>query len=105
MNNSSRGRLVPWLAALAAVLWTLAMALAYGLLVFSDDMASWITGLLGTSPEVTARVSDAGAWLEKWGAWLLGLTWGFGLVALLLLAWFANRLLAHFFGARSRKPA
>lgn len=100
MNNSPRNRLLPWITAIAAVFWTLGMALAYGLVAFSDEVANWISGLFGVSPEVMSWISTAGTWLEQWGAWLLGVIWGFGLVALLLLGWSAQRLIQIFFGNR-----
>ena len=100
MNTSQRSRLIPWLVGVAAVLWTLCMALTYAVLAFSDDVANWVNGLFGMSPEVMAWVTTAGAWLEQWGGWLIGVVWAVGMIALLLIGWLANRIVHAFSGDR-----
>jgi hypothetical protein len=100
MNTSQYNRLLTWITAIATVLWTLLMALGYGLVAYSDDVANWLNGLFGVSPEIMAWVSAAGAWLEQWGAWVLGAIWFIGLVGLLVLGWFANRFIRFFHGTR-----
>lgn len=102
MSTLPRNRLLAWVLAIAAVLWTFGMLLAYAAVAFSDDIAHFINGLFGESPELTSWISSAGAWLEQWGAWLLGVVWGLGMIALLLMGIFAHRLIRWFSSLRAQ---
>jgi hypothetical protein len=95
MNIGFANRLVTGAAWLMTVLWTVTMAVAYGLLVLTDDLTGWLNEILNVNAEVARWLTAISAWLAHWGGWLLVIVWGLGLLAIFLLARLARRMAAH----------
>lgn len=85
MIVSLSNKLIGAISIVAALMWTLAMGLVYGLMAATDDAWHWLNGLISMPPEFAA-------WLSAVSAWLLLVVWALGIVIVLLLALFARRL-------------
>jgi hypothetical protein len=87
-------------ALVAGLLWTLTLALAFGLLAVTDDATLWLNQLLQIDPLWAQRLAGAGTWIAEFGGWVVLVIWALGVLALVLAAWFARRLAQYFSGTR-----
>jgi hypothetical protein len=95
MNIAFANKIVTGAAWLLTLLWTLTMAVAYGLLVLTDDLTLWLNEVLNVNADVARWLTAISAWLAHWGGWLLVVVWGMGVLAVFLLARLARRMAAH----------